>query len=77
MNQHYLELYADFIVKVGVNVQPRQNFIIRCPVTMPEFGHACVKAGYEAGAKTASCVGRMTNSAACIMSMPKRKTWLL
>ena len=33
MNQHYLQLYADFIVKVGVNVQPRQNFIIRCPVT--------------------------------------------
>ena len=34
MNQHYLQLYADFIVKVGVNVQPRQNFIIRCPVTV-------------------------------------------
>ena len=26
MNQHYLQLYADFIVKVGVNVRPRQNF---------------------------------------------------
>lgn len=51
MDQTYLQLYADFIVKVGVNVQPRQNFIIRCPVTMPEFGHACVRAGYEAGAK--------------------------
>ena len=56
MNQHYLQLYADFIVKVGVNVQPRQNFIIRCPGTMPEFGHACVKAGYEAGAK--NCIVR-------------------
>ena len=56
MNQHYLQLYADFIVKVGGNVQPRQNFIIRCPVTMPEFGHACVKAGYEAGAK--NCIVR-------------------
>lgn len=51
MNQTYLQLYADFIVKVGVNVQPRQNFIVRCPVTMPEFAHACVRAGYEAGAK--------------------------
>ena len=51
MNQTHLQLYADFIVKVGVNVQPRQNFIIRCPVTMPEFAHACVRAGYEAGAK--------------------------
>ena len=53
MNQHYLQLYADFIVKVGVNVRPRQNFIVRCPVTMPDFAHACVRAGYEAGAKTA------------------------
>lgn len=77
MNQHYLELYADFIVKVGVNVQPRQNFIIRCPVTMPEFGMPASKPGMKPVLKTASCVGRMTNSAACIMSMPKRKTWLL
>ena len=44
MNQHYLQLYADFIVKVGVNVRPRQNFIVRCPVTMPDFAHACVRA---------------------------------
>ena len=51
MNKTYLQLYADFVVKVGVNVRPRQNFIIRCPVTMPEFAHACAKAGYEAGAK--------------------------
>ena len=51
MNQQYLQLYADFVVKVGVNVRPRQNFIVRCPVTMPEFAHACVRAGYEAGAK--------------------------
>ena len=52
MNQHFLQLYSDFIVKVGVNVRPRQNFIVRCPVTMPDFAHACVRAGYEAGAKT-------------------------
>lgn len=51
MDQKYMQLYADFIVKAGTNVQPRQNFIVRCPVTMPEFGHACVRAGYEAGAK--------------------------
>ena len=51
MNQQYLQLYADFVVKVGVNVQPRQNFIVRCPVTMPEFPYAGVRAGYEAGAK--------------------------
>src|SRR5699024_77771 len=26
MDQKFMQLYADFIVKVGVNVQPRQNF---------------------------------------------------
>ena len=26
MNQHYLQLYADFIVKVGVNVAPAPEF---------------------------------------------------
>ena len=51
MDQHFLQLYADFIVKVGVNVRPRQNFIVRCPVSMPDFAYACVRAGYEAGAK--------------------------
>ena len=51
MNKTYLQLYADFIVKVGVNVRPRQTLLVRCPVTMPDFAHACVKAGYEAGAK--------------------------
>ena len=51
MDQKFMQLYADFIVKVGVNVQPRQNFIVRCPVTMPEFAPACARAGYAAGAK--------------------------
>ena len=31
MNQHFLQLYADFIVKVGVNVRPRQNFYRALP----------------------------------------------
>ena len=64
MNQHYLQLYADFVVKVGVNVRPRQNFIVRCPVTMPEFAHACVRAGYEAGPSMWSFAGRMISSPA-------------
>ncbi len=64
MNQHYLQLYADFIVKVGVNVRPRQNFIVRCPVTMPDFAHACVRAGYEAGARPSSSAGRTISSPA-------------
>ena len=34
MNQELLQKYADFIVKVGVNVRPGQAFLIRCPVDM-------------------------------------------
>lgn len=51
MDLKLLQLYADFVVKVGVNVQPRQTFIIRSPITMPDFAHACARAGYDAGAK--------------------------
>ncbi|MBQ5754744.1 MAG: aminopeptidase [Oscillospiraceae bacterium] len=51
MDKTLMQKYADFVVKVGVNVQPRQTFLIRCPVDMAFFAHACAKAGYEAGAK--------------------------
>ena len=51
MDKALMQKYADFVVKVGVNVQPRQTFLIRCPVDMAFFAHACAKAGYEAGAK--------------------------
>lgn len=50
MNQKLMEKYADFIVKVGVNVQPGQTFIIQCPVEAAFFARACAKAGFEAGA---------------------------
>ncbi len=51
MDRELLEKYADFVVKVGVNVQPRQTFLIRCPVEAAFFARACARAGYEAGAK--------------------------
>lgn len=51
MNPILMQKYAEFAVKVGVNVQPGQNFIIQCPVEGAEFARACAKAGYEAGAK--------------------------
>ena len=35
MDQKFMQLYADFIVKVGVNVQRGKKFIGRGPVTMP------------------------------------------
>ena len=36
-----LKKYADFIVRVGVNPQPGQTMIIRCPLEPPRWP-ACV-----------------------------------
>ncbi|HIX12200.1 MAG TPA: aminopeptidase [Candidatus Anaerofilum faecale] len=46
-----MQQYADFIVRVGVNVRPGQNFLIHCPVEGAEMARACARAGYAAGAK--------------------------
>lgn len=51
MDMGLVQKYADFIVKLGVAVQPRQTFIIRCPVEQAFFAHACARAGYACGAK--------------------------
>ena len=50
MDQTLMQKYADFIVRVGVNVRPSQTFIIHCPVEAAFFARACAKAGFEAGA---------------------------
>ncbi len=46
-----MQQYANFVVRVGVNVRPGQNFIIHCPVEGAEMARACARAGYAAGAK--------------------------
>ena len=51
MDQLLIEKYAEFVVRVGVNVQPRQTLIIRCPVEQAFFARLCARVGYEAGAK--------------------------
>lgn len=51
MDMKLFQKYADFVVKVGVGVQPRQTLIITCPVDQSQFARACAVAGYEAGAK--------------------------
>ncbi len=51
MDQTLLQKYAEFIVKVGVNVQPEQTLIIRCPIEGAFFGRACMEAALKAGAR--------------------------
>ena len=50
MDSKLLREYADFAVKVGVNVQPGQTLIIHAPVDSAAFARMCAAAGYEAGA---------------------------
>lgn len=51
MDKELLQKYADFIIKVGVNVRPGQALILRCPVLGAAFGRACMKAAFAAGAR--------------------------
>ncbi len=51
MDKTLLNKYAEFIVKVGVNVQPGQTLIIRCPIDGAFFGRACMEAALKAGAR--------------------------
>ena len=46
-----LQKYADFIVRVGVNPQPGQTMIIRCPLEAAPLARLCVRSGFEAGAR--------------------------
>ncbi|WP_411346930.1 aminopeptidase [Paenibacillus sp. WLX2291] len=48
--QTNLEQYAELAVRVGVNVQPGQKFIINAPLHAAEFVRLLTKKGYEAGA---------------------------
>ncbi len=50
MNQMLLEKYADFIVRVGVNVQPGQTMIVNCNLNAAELCRLCVKSAFAAGA---------------------------
>ena len=51
MKPEFIQQYADFAVKIGVNPQPGQTLLIRAPIEGAEFARACAKAGYDAGAK--------------------------
>ena len=46
-----LKKYADFIVRVGVNPQPGQTLILRCPLEAAPLARLCVRSAYEAGAR--------------------------
>lgn len=48
-----LKKYAEMAVKTGINIQPGQTLVIRCPIHGAEFARECAKVAYECGAKEA------------------------
>lgn len=46
-----LEKYADVVVKVGINIQKGQNFVISAPIEGADFVRILAKKAYETGAK--------------------------
>lgn len=51
MKQELLEKYADFVVRVGVNVQPGQTLIINSPLEAAPLTRLCVRSALQAGAR--------------------------
>ncbi|MDH6366286.1 MULTISPECIES: aminopeptidase [unclassified Breznakia] len=51
LSKTIIEKYAKLAVRSGVNVQPGQTMVINAPVNTRDMIEACVKEGYEAGAK--------------------------
>ena len=52
--QHFEELlkkYADFIVRIGVNVQPGQTLIISAPLDAAPLARLCASSAFDAGAR--------------------------
>ena len=46
-----LKQYAEFIVRVGCNVQPGQTLIISAPLAAAPLARLCVRSAFEAGAR--------------------------
>ena len=51
MKQELLEKYAEFIVRVGVNVQPGQVMLLSCPLEAAPLARLCTRAAFAAGAR--------------------------
>lgn len=57
MDEKLFKQYAEFAVRVGVGVLPRQTLMITTPVEAAEFARCCAQAAFEAGAP--GCAGAL------------------
>ena len=46
MEQKMLRKYAEMAVKTGINIQPNQTLVIRCPIHGAEFARECASVAY-------------------------------
>jgi len=50
--QDLLERYAQLVIRVGINLEPGREIMIRAMIEHAPLVHALVRAGYEAGARS-------------------------
>ncbi|MCI7790724.1 MAG: aminopeptidase [Lachnospiraceae bacterium] len=48
MNHKLLEKYVELIIRKGINIQPKQQLLIICPIECAWFAHELMKAAYSA-----------------------------
>ena len=51
MDRELLKKYAEFMVRVGVNIQPGQTMLVSCPLEAAPLARLCQRAAFEAGAR--------------------------
>ena len=54
LSQKQLENFAELAVRVGANMQPDQEVVIRCDVQCKDFAHLIAQKAYQFGAKYVS-----------------------
>jgi len=50
MNTEILKKYADLVVRIGVNLQDKQQLLISSPIECASFARMIAEKAYEAGA---------------------------
>ena len=51
LNKKQMEQFAELAIKVGANMQPKQEVVIRCDVQCKDFAHLIAEKAYKLGAK--------------------------
>ena len=83
MDMKMAELYAEFAVVSGVNIQKDQTLFVHCPIECDWFGRLCAAAAYKAGARDVVMIyndelfSRLRMREASVQALTDIKPWTL